>query len=127
MSQSLFLALVNVYDETGQYRKDLSVDTLGFSCIAILSCIIVGVLAILAGFINGFRRYPAGVPIVGSCSAAISAACHPPKDDVSAYLLPVKWGVVEQTGDVGHCIFTSFKVTEPVDGQMYAGQHVKED
>lgn len=126
MSQSVFLALVNVYDDDGEYDEDLSVVTVGFSCIAILTCLIVGTIAILGGFINGFRKYPAGIPVVGSCSAAISAACHPPQNDLSAYLLPVKWGVVGQGEEVGHCSFTSFEVTEPVDGQMYAGQKLKE-
>lgn len=125
MSLSVFLALVNIYDDAGDFDKDLSVDTVGFSCIAILTCLIVGTIAILGGFINGFRKYPAGIPVVGSCSAAISAACHPPKNDLSAYLRPVKWGVVEQSEGVGHCSFTSFEVTEPVDGYIYAGQHLK--
>lgn len=66
MSQSVFLALVNVYDDVGEYNKELSVDTVGFSRIATLICLIVGSIAILGGFINGFRKYPAGIPVVGA-------------------------------------------------------------
>ena len=61
-----------------------------------------------------------------SCSAAISAACHPPKDDRDASKLPVQLGVVEHktvntTGEaVGHRTFTSFKVNAPKKGKLYA-------
>jgi hypothetical protein len=77
---------------------------------------------------NGFRRYDSRIPIVGSCSAAISAACHRPADDEDAALEAVKWGVVERedTGGVGHCCLSSFEVREPVEGARYAGMKPKE-
>jgi hypothetical protein len=59
-------------------------------CIAVFFAILVGVVAVTAGVINGFRRYNVGIPLVGSCSAAISAACHRPGEDSSASLLPLK-------------------------------------
>ena len=76
----------------------------------------------------GFRRFNAGMPIAGSCSLAIAAACHPPKDDVDAAYLPVQWGVpvnrernAEGYDEVGHCTFTSEQVEPPVLGRKYAG------
>jgi hypothetical protein len=125
MSQSLFLALVNVQDDTGQQDDHDSMSAVGYSCIAILCAIIVSVIAVLGGILNGFRRYKPGIPLVGSCSAAISAACHRPPGDTSASLKAVQWGVVgDQGADVGHCSFSSFEVREPQPGCLYAG-HVR--
>ena len=37
-----------------------------------------------------------GMPLAATCSAAISAACHPPAGDNQAHLFPVQWGLVDQ-------------------------------
>ncbi|KAG0646007.1 hypothetical protein D0Z07_7768 [Hyphodiscus hymeniophilus] len=129
MSQSLFLALVDIMDDEGNLDTDESVSTVGYSCIAIFFAIIVGVIAVTAGLLNGFRRYNSGIPLVGSCSAAISAACHRQSDDASASLLPLKWGSVDTDSmkDIGHCCLSSFEVTPPEYGILYAGKSKKED
>ena len=126
MSQSLFLALVTVRNDLGSIDELQSFAKVGFSCIAIFCAIIVGAIAILASFIMGFRQYPVGIPLVGSCSAAISAACHRVSQDTEGALLPQKWGVVVDDY-VGHCCFSSLPVTEPVEGRLYAGLNLKED
>jgi hypothetical protein len=128
MSQSMFLALVDVIDNEGTYVEMDSISTVGYSCIAIFFAIIVGVFATVAGVANGFRRYSSSIPLVGSCSVAISAACHRPTDDASASLLPLQWGCVDEdlTDSIGHCCLSSFDVTPPVSGQFYAGKD-KED
>lgn len=58
-----------------------------------------------------------------SCSVALAAAAHRPKDDVDAAFLPVQWGEVrgEGTDEVGHCCFTSQEVHDLIPGRMYAG------
>lgn len=124
MSQSLFLALVDVINDTGELDDSNSISTVGYSCIAIFFSIMVGVVAVTGGVLNGFRRYNAGIPLVGSCSAAISAACHRPSDDSSASLLPLQWGCVDadKGGDIQHCSLSSFEITAPKDGHFYAGK-----
>lgn len=124
VSQSLFLAFVDYLNPDGTLDSADSISTVGYSCIAIFFAIIVGVIAMLAGVANGFRRYDDGIPLVGSCSAAISAACHRPNEDASASLLPIKWGCVDASAEteVGHCCLTSFEVTRPADGRYYAGK-----
>jgi hypothetical protein len=132
MSQSLFLALVNVYDDQGNADSSDSISTVGYSCIAIFFALIVGSVAVLGGILNGFRRYNDGIPLVGSCSAAISAACHRPNVDNMAYGRPVMWGVLAPDmdenggGEVGHCCFSSFGVGKPVKGNLYAGLKEKQ-
>ena len=64
------------------------------------------------------------MPVAGSCSVAIAAACHRPKDDVDAAYLPVGWGEVNKEDpedEVYHCCFTSTEVRDLVPGRMYAG------
>ena len=119
VSQSLFLVSITMYD--GDQVVD-NITTCGYSCIAIIFVLIVGSTLLLAGVALGFRRYKPGMPLASSCSAAISAACHPPADDVGAAVLPLMWGVVDDDIDgVGHCSFTSREVVPPVKGRLYAG------
>jgi len=129
MSQSLFLALVDVYDQDGVLNPNDSISKAGYSCIAIFFSIIVGSVAVILGILNGFRRYSPDIPLVGSCSAAISASCHRPEEDNLAFLGPVSWGCVnaEETEGVGHCCLSSLEVTRPVEGYFYAGRGIKGD
>lgn len=125
VSQSLFLARVASFDSDGEEDISESFTTVGYSCIAIITVIILGAIVIALGILNGFRKYRPGMPLVGSCSAAISAACHRPSEDIDAAILPVLWGSVSghEEGAVGHCCFTSFEVSPPMEGEFYAGQH----
>ena len=122
VSRSLFLARVTLYTRDGQKDPSQSFSTIGYSCIPLLVVIILGSVTVLAGIFNGFRRYKPGIPLAGSCSAAISAACHVPEEDVHAAEKPVLWGVVSVKEDgVGHCSFTSLETEAPVEGESYAG------
>ena len=124
VSQSIFLARISTLRTDGTVDNTQSISTCGYSPIAIITVIIVGSLIVLLGIANGFRRYKPGMPLVGSCSAAISAACHRPEGDADAHLKPVMWGVVADPSPenaVGHCTFTSYSVEKPVDGRLYAG------
>ena len=119
VSQSLFLANVGYYDNEGLEDTASSISTVGYSCISIITVIILGAVVTLVGVLIGFRRHQ-GMPLAGSCSAAISAACHRPEEDVDAAIKPVMWGVVSSEDGVGHCCFTSLEVSPPVQGERYA-------
>ena len=127
VSQSIFLARVTVLDDTGIEDPDASVSTCGYSNIAIVFVIALGVLVVSVGIAHGFRKFDSNMPSVRSCSAAISAACHAPEGDVDASSKKVMWGVVDKgiaSDDrpaIGHCCFTSFKVSTPIEGHLYAG------
>ena len=121
VSQSLFLARVMVVDSPGQ-----SISTCGYSNIAIIFVIALGSLLVLIVILHGFRSFNCKMPLASSCSAAISAACHPPELDTDAALKPLQWGEVKnyegQGGKEGkrHCSFTSFAVKEPLEDEPYA-------
>jgi len=67
------------------------------------------------------RRLPKGSLLVGNNSLAISAACHPPEDDVDAAFLPVMWGAVNHESEdmPGHYYLTSHEVEAPKDEGWY--------
>lgn len=101
--------------------KDLL--TCSWSPIAIITVMVLGAILLLLLCLNGCRRYKPGLPLAGSSSAAISAACHRPETDVDAAVLPVRWGSVRTEGPVGQCCFTSFESSFPEEGKLYAGSN----
>jgi hypothetical protein len=126
VSQSIFVADINVNDRAGHLDPTLSVSTCGYSVFAMAFTLIMGgaLLAVAIGL--GLRRYRPGMPPVGTCSVAIAAACHvreKEKDNVA--LLPLQWGAIPDNGvsetGVGHCCFSSEEVEMPKEGQAYAG------
>ncbi|KAF2867468.1 hypothetical protein BDV95DRAFT_671224 [Massariosphaeria phaeospora] len=131
ISQSLFLVSVNVYNPRDASRgttpdEDNSYTTCGYSPTAILATITVGTVAFLCVVGLGGKKLKSGMPVAGSCSAAIAAACRPGVETESegrddAPLEMVKWGVMKDGyGDeVGHCGFSVEKVGVPVDGDFY--------
>ena len=75
------------------------------------------------------------MPLVSTCSAAISANCHPPKADKQAHLLPLQWGVIEASAyansdDRGkeyafkRCVLTTSRdVRQPRLGDWFGTEH----
>jgi hypothetical protein len=122
LSQSFFLVAIDVFDQQGNLDTSQSILTCGFSCIAIIFLIGIGWLVLILGVGMGLRRYKAGMPLAGSCSAALSAACHPLADEPDVALLPVKWGVVSVAEGVGHCALSSRYVSPPITWRRYAGR-----
>ena len=127
VSQSIFLVRIITYDYTGSEYPEHNITTCGYSPIALLVTTVVGAVALLLGIAISFRRYKPGMPLAGSCSGAVSAACHPPDTDKGASAKKLMWGVLNQEGppelgdEVGRCSFTSFEIEKPVIRKIYAG------
>ncbi|KAL4861550.1 hypothetical protein BDV12DRAFT_64372 [Aspergillus spectabilis] len=126
MSQSIFL--VRILSYTGWQERDTSYDTMtvGYSPPAIMAVICVGALVPAALIWIGQRRFKSGMPVAGSCSLAIAAACHPSgktdgeKLEIEYDLL--KWGAESyQAGEIGHCTFSNGKVHPPEGGVVCLG------
>lgn len=94
LSQSLFVVKIRAQDVHGDEIKAESTTACSWSSRAILLAILTGSLAMAVLIGLGFRRLPSDMPLASSCSAAISACCHPPPKDTGASLKPVKWGEV---------------------------------
>ncbi|KAB8213217.1 hypothetical protein BDV33DRAFT_210419 [Aspergillus novoparasiticus] len=94
LSQSIFFVDVQAYDVHGQTDPYSSARACGFSPMAIFFTIILGSFVLILLFTLGAKRLRSHAPLVSHCSAAISAACHPPADDTDAALKPVMWGEI---------------------------------
>lgn len=139
ISQSIFLAVITVYDEVGDLVQEFEYVNCGFSPFAMILVIVIGALMPVALVWLGYVPLDRGMRIVGSCSAAISAACHCyPQGDMSRdgrqkmVSGPLVWGDVTSSdtetyqsqsdddgGDIdnrpgvaGHCCFVSAAVED---------------
>ena len=134
-SQAVFLTHINVVDHQGT-PTDWSLSKVGCSPRGLLVLAIVGLVTSSVAWSQGaLRELPRNMPIAASCSASISAACHPSDTDTAHHLTEVQWGV--ELGDdgrpltvseyntdgsydeVGHCAFTSKPVQRPEVGKFY--------
>ena len=77
VSESIFLAKISKYNKKGELIDENVVSTCGYSPLGILLTITFAAVVLAAILLMGFRRLRPGIPVAGSCSAAISAACHP--------------------------------------------------
>ena len=95
LSQTIFLAEIEVVSLDGGGSLDMgdSVNSVGWSALGFLVLLLVSGLMILVIVVLGFLRHPPGVPIVQSCSLAISAACHPCRSGEAQTAL--KYGVLK--------------------------------
>lgn len=123
VSQSIFLVSINTFDARGRPKDDESeIATCGFSPVAIICTLVVGAVVILLPLGMGARKLPlGGMPLVGSSSVGIAAACHPLKDGDDAQK-PLMWGVVRGDNGEGisHCSLSSSAVAPLVKDQLYA-------
>jgi hypothetical protein len=140
LSQSFFAVSIRLVDVS------LSTDTLGSDGGSVLVVAIgvsgVGFLVLLAMLVLlavvilglGLRRAP-GVGVVngemvgnpmalpgGSCSAVVSARCHPLAREKKLWRKPVMWGVVREGPGFGvsHCGFTAGRAGVVEAGRNYA-------
>lgn len=108
---------------------------LGYSPLPIFLSILVGSLMICILIGISCQRLQSDMPLSGSCSAAISAACHPPKDEDldTAVLGLIGWGETmrpstlelnqfnnEIDDENGHFSFTALDTVRPSFTKSYA-------
>jgi hypothetical protein len=126
ISSSLFFVKARVFVHGveqvytgGDNRGNKTFETLGYSPIAIIVSMFLAAVMMAAVLGHARRRYRPGMPFAAACSAAISAACHAEHGD-AIFDKVVKWGVVNETGDVGHCTFGVADVHGLEKGKLYA-------
>ena len=95
--------------------------TCGWSPLAVLLVICGGVLMIAGAIGMGRRKYQPGMPLGGTNSAVIAAACHVAGEEENIECKKVKWGVVGEydTDGTGHCAFSSGEPAFPQEGVAY--------
>ena len=131
ISQSIFYLELNNSNWRGQLT-DQTQEIL-YNPLATLWALIVGCIMVSSLLGLSFRRFKSNMPVAGTSSVAISAACHPPREEdlSSAAHRDVMWGETEASvpraqldaidEDIaGHCTFTSMKVVRPISDKPYA-------
>lgn len=121
LSQSLFLVRLEARTRDGEVYPS-STCVCGYSVVSLFTFTMVLLLLITTIGLLLVSNVNVHVPPARHCSLVISAACHPPPDDVSCHLKAIQWGVVQDgMKDVaGHCTFTSHEIGKPEVGGLYA-------
>jgi hypothetical protein len=122
VSRSLFIVRINVFGWDGKPQADRNISACGYSPLAILIVILILVLSLLVIGYAGFQKLTPGIPVAGTCSTAIAAACHYDGiGDMEVTNKPLMWGVTTpaEKGRGGHCSMSDQEVEKPVDGMMY--------
>ncbi|PWY67945.1 hypothetical protein BO70DRAFT_374505 [Aspergillus heteromorphus CBS 117.55] len=123
LSESLFYVNILEYDILGELVTSTAIHGLGFSPIPIFVCLLLQGVVFVVFVGLGARRFRAPMPLAAHCSVALSAACHPPADDLDAGRRAVMWGEVtgedERIEGYSHCTFTSHEVTRPSETRFY--------
>ncbi|KAF2123171.1 hypothetical protein BDV96DRAFT_626911 [Lophiotrema nucula] len=131
VSQSMFLVVIEYrhWDKESKNwtRKPFDTRDTFFGCafsplaIVFLSVAVGMILCFL--LVSGAFRLKTAMPVAGSCSAAIAAACHVPEDEKGqeTSISRIQWGVTGYGNDgIGHCAFSMSQVmTLEIDQLMY--------
>ena len=119
ISETIFLVRINIFNTYDDPRD--TIEACGYSGLAFfLVILLAGTMMIVLGGL-GFKKYKKNMPIVSTCSIAISATCHRRPEDVDAAILPLMWGVVGTRDDgIGHASFSSKDVEPLVPERLYA-------
>ncbi|KAJ5935041.1 hypothetical protein N7466_004588 [Penicillium verhagenii] len=100
VSESFFFVNVQGYD-VHNVKADYS-SVQGW-CFSALPAFIASLLLLLGWIVLvslGLKRFKTHAPLVAHCSAAISASCHPPPDDIYAAYRPLMWGEVDRPDNI---------------------------
>jgi hypothetical protein len=130
ISQSLFVVALETFSVSDTYGDmwDLPSNlylgqvTCGWSPLGCIMTLLVGAVLLIFVFGCGWPRLPCRtMPLVGSCSAAIAAACHLNPAEHRPWEQKLMWGCTLSGDDVkgGHCSFSSQEVEPLVEGLFY--------
>jgi len=124
---------VELTDDLSKLFVPMEFALCGYSPRAILAVVIIGVIMVCIAFAVGRLRFQTGMPVAGSCSAAISALCYVAgsEDGEEAARMPVQWGVTSADADTNgvfmHYSFSGREVQEPQREAIYTGLRALQD
>lgn len=124
LSQALFLRRLELKSYDGTIIEDASTCTVGYSPLSVLVLVVVALVGTVCIAVQIWLLKPrSDIPYGANNSLVISAACHPPPNDVDACIKAVQWGVVADgnaSTSTQHCTFTSKEVYPVASGEDYA-------
>jgi hypothetical protein len=130
ISSTVFLVDVEAWghgSEEGQkahfFTRDAQYDfsSTGFSPLADVALLFFSIAMIMFLVVYAMKKYKSGMPVVSTCSAAISAAIHPThNEEPNAWLQAIQWGVTEPLDGSEHCTFSAREVGTPNERTPYS-------
>jgi hypothetical protein len=133
LSQAVFPIVSSSATLQEEQQQSTAAPRIAFNAQALLILFALLVLLLVSVLALGFRRTPAvalgigakGNPLAlsgGTCSALISARCHPMHSEGDFWLGPITWGVVEESSETqpGRCAFTGRTIGVLDAGRQYA-------
>ena len=94
ISRSIYLLNIRVYDINGLEDPSRMKYAWGTSSLALLLAFLLGSVLFFTLFGLTRRKLGTGMPIVSTCSVAVSAACHPPVGEENASMKPLMYGAI---------------------------------
>ncbi|OCL15057.1 hypothetical protein AOQ84DRAFT_351220 [Glonium stellatum] len=122
VSRSLFIVRINVFGWDSNEQPDRDITACGYSPLAILIVIVILILSLFVVLVAGWQKLTPGIPVCGTNSVAISAACHYSYDgDSEVSCKPLLWGVTKlaENNSPGHCSMSDEDVKKPIEGMIY--------
>lgn len=127
-SQAIFTTMNELYT-IGPSKESWEASRIGlnlasYSPLALLLMAGLWLLMIIVLLVAGSMKINSAMPIAGSNSAAIAAACHVSsgEDGAQTAISKVQWGVTDEPRGAslaGHCAFSKNEVGVPSVGEMY--------
>lgn len=105
VSQSVFLANITIIPRDGLVPMQDEITTVAYSPLGMLFLLVLGLVLLVFLLATALRKLPIGMPLIGSNSIALSAACHAPvgldqSEREDMVLRPLNWGAVPGGGKV---------------------------
>ncbi|CAI4215516.1 unnamed protein product [Parascedosporium putredinis] len=110
-SQAIFAVKVEAYGPDGEVDRGHSESIVATSPVAMMCALIALVVFLLLLAWIGSRPVPPPAPLVGTCSGAISASCHPTRRPFDMECEALKWGSIGRATVPWHArrVFTRFQ------------------
>ncbi|PKS08052.1 hypothetical protein jhhlp_006664 [Lomentospora prolificans] len=130
VSQSIFILAVETSAESrGEAaipEGEFDILSCGYSPIAIILVLLISACFVLGIILVGMTKFASGMPVVGSRSLGMAAACQV-QHSFSNLCRGLQWGVLAPSSSweteqeiVGTCGFSACPVEAPIKGRFYA-------
>ena len=129
-SQTIFFARLDLRSHWLR-RSEFSISQVGYSVLGMICFLVISLVVFICGAVLSIKNINNEMPLAATCSAALSAACHPRDRTVKHYEKKIHWGVemadtdnASNEGDgeetLERCTFTSLDARYPTTDQFYA-------
>ncbi|KAG9229348.1 hypothetical protein BJ875DRAFT_500010 [Amylocarpus encephaloides] len=123
-SQTVFFARVDILDHWLE-TTEWSISQVGYSILGLILFFSISLVILCYAFGVSIQKMPNRMPLAATCSAALSAACHPRDAGENHHEKEVHWGVEVVKGWEGYeeyerCTFTSGSANYPEEDTSYA-------